>query len=83
MLRAETYPTRDLSVVLETHQLYSNDSILPWELKCDHPNLGCTHRVTAGRFAGKFDLNFLITAQRNFTFKQERGFTKRKTAVRS
>ena len=68
---------------LETHQLCSRlisctrtISILPWELKCDHPVLGCTHRVTPGRFAGKFDLNVLITVQWNFTFKQERGFTK-------
>ena len=41
VLRAETYRTRDLSVVLETHQLYSRlisctrmISTLPWELKC-------------------------------------------------
>ena len=47
VLRAETYRTRDLSVVLETHQLYSRlisctrmISTLPWELKCDHPILG-------------------------------------------
>ena len=44
--------------------------------------LGCTHRVTPGRFAGKYDLNVLIIVQRNFTFKQERGFTKGKRAGR-
>ena len=40
-MRAETHRTRDLSVVLETHQLYSRlisctrmISTLPWELKC-------------------------------------------------
>ena len=43
-------------------------------------NLGCTHRVTPGRFAGQFDLNVLIIDQRNFTFKQERGFTKGNSA---
>ena len=46
-LRAETHRTRDLSVVLETHQLNSRlvsctrkISTLPWELKCDYPSLG-------------------------------------------
>ena len=34
-------------------------------------------------FVGKFDLNVLIIEQGNFTFNQERGFTKGKTAVRS
>ena len=45
--RAETHRTRDLSVVLETHQLYSRlisctrkISTLPWELKCGYPSLG-------------------------------------------
>ena len=45
--RAKTHRTRDLSVVLETHQLYSRlisctrkISTLPWELKCDYPSLG-------------------------------------------
>ena len=79
---------------LETHQLHSRlisctrrISTLPWELKYiitpTWGNLGCTHCVTPGRFAGKFDLNVLIIDQRNFTFKQERGFAKGKTATRS
>ena len=45
--RVETHRTRDLSVVLETHQLYlrlisctRKISALPWELKCDYPILG-------------------------------------------
>ena len=45
--------------------------------------LGCIYCVTPGRYAGKFDLNVLIIEQRNLTFKQERGFTKGKTATSS
>ena len=76
---ASRKPTRDSSIVLEGLAPSLGSCVITptWG------KLGCTHRVTPGRFAGQFDLNVPIIVQRNFTFKQERGFTKRKTATRS